>query len=111
MPQRRFVARHFPVYTLLIRIAPAGVHPDLSVDTGELAIECLGKKVEIGIRALWLLGALMMRRLLHLDQSAAGRAPFTALRVLVVRELASHLLLAALEPVSCHHRVHEALSV
>src|SRR5258707_15430628 len=97
MPQRRFVARHFPVYTLLIRIAPAGVHPDLSVDTGELAIECLGKKVEIGIRALWLLGAHMMRRLLDLDQRAAGRGQLAELRSQEVAKIEEHRRVIVIE--------------
>src|SRR5260370_42508988 len=97
MPQRRFVARHFPVYTLLIRIAPAGVHPDLSVDTGELAIGCLGKKVEIGIRALWLLGGHMMRRLLDLDSGAAGRGALRELGGLCAAWIEDSCLGAVLE--------------
>jgi hypothetical protein len=65
--QSAFVTRHFPMYTLLIRITPAGMHPDLGIHANELAIECLGEELEIGIRAVWLLGAHMVRRFLQLN--------------------------------------------
>src|ERR1043166_917308 len=70
--QSTFVARHLPMHALLIGIAPAGMHPDLRVDAGQLAIELLGEELEIGIAAVRLLGAHVLARLLHLDQRAAG---------------------------------------
>ena len=70
--QSAFVTRHFPMDALLIRITPASMHPDLGIHVDELAIERLGEELEIGIRAIWLLGAHMMRRFLHLDERAAG---------------------------------------
>ena len=47
------------------------MHPDFGIYTGELAVERLGEELEIGIRALLLLRAHVMRRLLNLDQWAA----------------------------------------
>src|SRR6516164_7622897 len=104
MRQSAFVARHFPMYTLLIRIAPACMYPDLSVHAGELAIECLGEKLEIGIRALRLLGAHMVRRLLHLDQWAADSDQIAELRVHDVAELEDHRLVVVIELVPQHRR-------
>ena len=97
MRQSAFVTRHFPMYALLIRIAPAGMHPDLSVHAGELAIECLGEELEIGIRAVWLLGAHMVRRFLHLDQWAAGGGHIAQLRVHDVAEIEDHRLVVVIE--------------
>src|SRR5271170_726364 len=52
MGQGALVARHFPIDALLIGIAPAGMHPDLGVDAGELPVERLGLKLELGIAAV-----------------------------------------------------------
>jgi len=49
MRQRALVARHLPVHALLVRIAPAGVHPDLGVDARELAVERQRQELEIGV--------------------------------------------------------------
>jgi hypothetical protein len=59
--QSAFVTRHFPMDALLIWITPAGMHPDLGIHVDELPIERLGEELEIGVSAVWLLGA---RRLL-----------------------------------------------
>jgi hypothetical protein len=50
------------------------MHPDLGVHAGELAVERLGEEFEIGVGALFLLRAHVMRRLFDLDQRAAGAA-------------------------------------
>src|SRR5205807_790186 len=65
--QSAFVTRHLPMHALLVRIAPAGMHPNLSVHAGQLSVEGRGKELEVGIRALRLLSAHVVRRLLHLD--------------------------------------------
>src|SRR5258707_15864150 len=71
MRQRSLVARHLPMYALLVRIAPAGMHPDLGVDAGKLAVERLGEELQIGVRALGLLRAHMGRRVPDPDPTAA----------------------------------------
>src|SRR6516162_7480327 len=97
MRQGALVTRYFPMYTLLIRIAPACVYPNLSIHVGELAIERLGEKLEIGIRALWLLGAHMVRRLLYLDQWAAGSDHIAEFHVHNVAEFEDHRLVVVIE--------------
>jgi hypothetical protein len=82
---------------LLIRIAPAGMHPDLGVHAGELAIECLSQEREIGIRAVRLLSAHVVRRLLHLDQRAAGGGHIAELLVHDVAEIEDHRLVVGIE--------------
>src|SRR4030095_7228094 len=51
MRQRALVARHLPVHALLVRIAPAGVHPDLGVDAHELAVAPLREALGVGAAA------------------------------------------------------------
>src|SRR3984893_11020422 len=104
MRQSAFVTRHFPMYTLLIRIAPACMYPDLSVHAGELAIECLGEKFQIGIRALWMLGAHMVRRLLHLDQWTAYSDHIAEFHVHDFAEFEDHRLVVVIELVPQHRR-------
>ena len=104
MRQGALVARHFPMYALLIGIAPAGMHPDLGVHADELAIERLGEELEIGIRAVRLLGAHMVRRFLHLDQRAAGGGQVAQLRVHDVAEIEDHRLVVVVELVPKHRR-------
>src|SRR5438552_9537534 len=87
MRQGALVARRLPVHALLVRIAPARVHPDLGVDPDELAIECLGQELEIGIRAVRPRGASVVRRLLDLDEGAAGGGQLTELGVHDVAEI------------------------
>ncbi len=102
MRQRALVARHVPVDALLVGIAPAGVHPDLGIHAGELAIEGLGEKLEIGIGGGRLQGAAMVRRLFHLDQWATGRGHVAQLRVHDVAEVEDHGFVVVVELVPQH---------
>src|SRR5438477_12065301 len=52
MGHRALVARHFPIDPLLIGVAPAGVHPDLCLDPGELAVARRGLEFELGINTI-----------------------------------------------------------
>src|SRR6185503_392852 len=104
MRQGAFVARHLPMHALLIGIAPASVHPDLSVYASELAIECVSEELEICIRAVRLLSAHMVRRFLHLDQWTAGGRHIAQLRVHDVAEVEDHRLVVGVELVPEHRR-------
>src|SRR5215475_1113576 len=90
--------------TLLIRITPAGMHPDLGIHVDELPVERLGEELEIGIRAIWLLGAHMMRRFLHLDQRATGSRHIAELRVHDLAELEDHRFVVVVVLVPKHRR-------
>ena len=102
MRQGALVARRLPVHALLVRIAPARVHPDLGVDPDELAIECLGQELEIGIRAVRPRGASVVRRLLDLDEGAAGGGQLTELGVHDVAEIVDQGLLVTVVLVPQH---------
>src|SRR5437773_2994224 len=80
--QRACVARPVPVEALLVRIAPAGMRPDLGVDALDLAVECGGVKLKVAVTARWLCVAVeMMHRLLDLDDGTARRREFPVLFV------------------------------
>jgi hypothetical protein len=66
--QGTLVARGLPVDTLLIRIAPAGVDPDLGVDADELTVKCLGEKLQVGVGAVGPGRASVMRWFFDLNQ-------------------------------------------
>ena len=78
------------------------MHPDLGVDAGELAIEGLGLELEIGVGGVGLLGAAVVRRLLDLDQRAAGVGQLAELRVHDVAEIEDHRLVVVVELVPQH---------
>jgi hypothetical protein len=46
------IAWHFPIDTLLVRVAPAGVDPDLGLHFDKLPIESLGEEFEVGVAAI-----------------------------------------------------------
>ena len=92
------------MYALLIRIAPAGVHPDFGVHVGKLAIECFGEELEVGIRAIWFLGATMVRRFLDLDQCAPGGGQIAEFLVHDVAEIENHRLVVIIKLVPQHRR-------
>src|SRR5215510_10372106 len=95
--QSTFVARYLPMYALLIWIAPAGMHPDLGVHPDQLSIEGLSEELEIGIRAVRLLAAHMVRRFFHLNQWAAGGDHIAKLRVHDVAKIEDHCFVVSIE--------------
>ncbi len=78
------------------------MHPDLGVDAGELAVEGLGLELEIGVGGALLLSPAVMRRLLDLDQRAAGIGKLAKLRVHDVAEIEDHRLVVVVEFVPQH---------
>ena len=88
--QGALVARHLPIDPLLIGIAPAGVHPDLGIDAGELAVERLGLEFELGLGAVGPGRQAMMARLLDLDHRAAGGGQFAQFGIHDVAEIEHH---------------------
>src|SRR6516165_8935141 len=80
------------------------MHPDLGIHVDELPIERLGEDLEIGIRAVWLLGAHMMRRFLHLDQRATGSRHIAELRVDDLAEIEDHRFVVVVVLVPQHRR-------
>ena len=67
-----FVAGNLPIDALLVRIAPAGMHPDFGIHADKLAVERLGEEFEVCLGTVGPQRASVMRRFLHLDQRAAG---------------------------------------
>ena len=104
MRQGALVARHLPIDTLLVGIAPAGVHPDLGVDAGELAVEGFGLEFELGVGAVGPGRQAMMARLLDLDHRAAGGGQFAQFGVHDVAEIEHHCLVVGVVLVPQHAR-------
>src|SRR5262249_42392654 len=96
MGQRPLVARRLPVHALLVRVAPAGVHPDLGVDAFELAVERLRQELELGVGAVRACRAAVMRGLLDLDQRTARSGQLAELGVHDVAEIVDERLVVAI---------------
>jgi len=62
------------VQRLLIRVAPAGVQPDLRIDAGDLAVDRLGEELEILVVGGAIGAGDVVLRLLDLDDATAGGA-------------------------------------
>jgi hypothetical protein len=79
--QGALVTRRLPVDALLIGITPAGVNPDLSVDTNELPVKRLGEKLQVSVGAVGPGRAPVVRRLFDLDEGTASGGEFPQLGV------------------------------
>ena len=90
--QRAFIAWHLPIHPLLVGVAPAGVHPDLGIDPGELAVERLGLKFELGFAPVGPGRQPVVTRLLDLDHRAACGGQFAQLGIHDVAEVEHHRL-------------------
>jgi hypothetical protein len=66
------------------------VHPDLGIDTRELAIERLGLEFELGVGAVGPGGQPVMARLLDLDQGTPGSGQFAQFGVHDVAKIEHH---------------------
>src|ERR1700733_8988017 len=61
---RAIIAWHFPIDTLLVWIAPAGVDPDLGLNSDKLSIEGFSEEFEVGVGAVGAQRTPVMRWLL-----------------------------------------------
>ncbi len=99
--QRPLVGGPLPVERLLVRIAPAGVQPDLGVHARDLPIHRLRVELQITVgRARS--PCNMMLGLLDLDDPAARRRHLAQLRVEDVGEGEDHVAVAAIVAVHQH---------
>ena len=82
------------------------MHPDLGVEPLKLAVERLGQEFELGIAAVGARRAAVMRRLLELDQRAAGGRQLLQLGVHDVAQIEDHLAVRRVVLVPQHAGEH-----